>query len=501
MIKKIIIYLMILCTGLFASVSATVDKSEVVRGDSVTLNLSASGDDVKFPSISDIGGYSVDSSSRSQSITIINGKTSKTITNSYTFTPLKSVTIPSYSIEVDGKIEKTKPIDIKVVSAAKAGINPDFSLRMIANKQEAYVGEPITLKIIFRQKRDVPVEAIQFANPTFPSFWAKSDGKDRKQVVGDYVIHNITYVLIPQQAGEFTISPVKVAIAKRVQVRDAFSFVLQRIRWKNLFSNELKIKVKPLPNNVSVFGKFSIKASVDKEITKANKPVNLTLTIRGEGNIDDIDSFDLKVPNATVYKNKPKRDTYLENGVYKGVFRQKFALVGDGDFVIPPIKFTYFDKDEQKVKTIKTKPIKIKVTGGGNFQATQTPHKLITSATAPKEKIVKKIVYKEANPFEKWIYLLIGLFVGFVLSNLKYLKRFGKKQSSEHPLSYEIRKAKSDKELLKILLPYVSKNQKIKEIVNQLEENIYMKKSHKIDKKALSKEIEELLNPKDEDDE
>jgi len=496
--KKIIIFLTIILINLYATVNATVDKSEVVRGDSVTLNLSANGDNIKFPTIDNIGGFAIDSTSRSQNIVSINGKTTVTTTTSYTFTPLKSIDIPSYSIEVDGKIEKTKPIKIKVVSAAQAGANPDFSLKIIANKKEVYVGEPITLKIIFKQKRDVPVESIQFANPTFPGFWVKSNGKDEKQIVGDFVIHNLTYVLIPQQAGDFTISPVKVAIAKRVQIRDAFSFMLQRIRWKNIFSNELKIKAKPLPSGVSVYGKFSISASVDKEITKANTPVNLTLSIRGEGNIDDIDSFNLQVPNATVYKNKPKRDTYLENGVYKGSFTQKFALVSDSDFVIPSIKFKYFDKDEKKVKIVQTKPIKIKVTGGSSFQAIPTNHKLITATTAPKERIIKKIVYKETNPFEKWIYLLVGLFVGFVLSNLKYLKRF-KKEQSEHPLAYEIRKAKTDKELLKILLPLTSKSQKIKEIVNKLEENIYMKKSHKIDKKALSKEIEEILHPKDED--
>jgi len=493
------IFLTLIFINLYATVNATVDKSEVVRGDSITLNLSANGSDIKFPTIDSIAGFSVDSTSRSQSIVSVNGKTTATTTTSYTFTPLKSITIPSYTIEVDGKAEKTKPIKINVVSVAQAGANPDFSLKMIANKKEVYIGEPITLKIIFKQKRDVPVESIQFANPTFPNFWVKSNGKDEKQVVGDFVIHNLTYVLIPQQAGDFTISPVKVAVAKRVQIRDAFSFMLQRIRWKNIFSNELKIKVKPLPNGVNVYGKFNISATVDKEITKANKAINLTLSIRGEGNIDDIDSFNLQVPNATVYKNKPKINTYLENGVYKGSFTQKFALVSDSDFVIPAIKFSYFDKDEKKIKTIQTKPIKIKVTGGGSFQATPTSHKLITASATPKEKIVKKIVYKEANPFEKWTYLLVGLFVGFVLSNLKYLKRF-KKEQSEHPLAYEIRKAKSDKELLKILLPYVSKSQKIKEIVNKLEENIYMKKSHKIDKKALSKEIEELLHPKDEDD-
>ncbi len=496
--KQIIIFLTIFIINLYATVTATVDKSEVVRGDEVTLSLTAKGDDVKFPSINDIAGYSVNSSSRMQNISIVNGKITKTITNSYTFTPLKNIIIPSYSVKVDGKIEKTKPINLKVVSTIRSGQNPDFLLQMITNKKEAYVGEPITLRIVFKQKRDVPVEGIQFANPAFTNFWAKSDGKDKKQIVGDYVIHNITYVLIPQQPGDFKIPPVKVAIAKRVQVRDAFSFMLQRIRWKNIFSNELNIKVKPLPKGISVYGKYTIKATIDKTITKANKPVNLTITIRGEGNIDDIDNFNLKVPNATVYKDKPSKNTYLENGEYKGVFKQKFALVGESDFTIPSVKFTYFDKNEKKIKTISTKPIKIKVTGGTLYNTMPAEHKLITNTDKKIQKTEKKIIYKQSNPFEKWIYLAIGLFLGFLLSNLKYLKNF-KKDKSEYPLSYEIKKAKSDKKLLKLLLPYVQKSHKIKEIVDKLEANIYMGEDNKIDRKKLSIEIEKLLKPQEDE--
>ncbi len=497
MIKRYLMIILLLATALFGSVSATVDKSEVVRGDEVTLSLSASGDNVKFPTFSSIGGYSVESTSRTQSITIVNGKTTKTITSSYTFTPLQSITIPSYDIEVDGKVEKTKPIKIKVLSAAKAGINPDFLLQIISDKKEVFVGEPITLRIVFKQKRDADVESIQFANPTFTNFWAKSDGKDRKQIVGDYVVHNITYILIPQQAGEFKIPPVKVAIAKRVHIRDAFSFLLQSVRWKNIYSNSLEIKVKPLPKGVSVYGKFSINASVDKTITKANQPVNLTLSIRGEGNVDDIDSFNLNIPNATVYKNKPKIDTYLENGVYKGVFRQKFAIVANEDFTIPSIKFSYFDKDEKKIKTIQTKPIKIKVEGVPNI-ATQT-HKLVTSKEQP-IKIKKEIVYRDKNPYERWIYLFVGVLIGFLVANIKYLIRF-KRKKRELTKAEEIKRAKNDKELLKTLLPYAKKSKKIDEAIQKLEENLYMGKNHKIDKKALSKEIEEILNPKDEDEE
>lgn len=496
--KKIIIIYLLCLSWLFASVSATVSQSEVVRGDEVTLSLSATGNSIEFPPINEIAGYPVESSEQSQSITIINGRTTKTLTNSYTFTPLKSVTIPSYEIKVDGKIEKTKPISIKVVSQASAGQSPSFTLSMIANKDEAYVGEPITLKIIFKQKRDVNVEGIQFAQPKFPGFWVKTDGKDRKEIVGDYIIHNLTYILIPQQAGDFTIPAVKVDIAKMAHTRDAFSFMLQSIRWKHIYSNELHIKVKPLPSGVNIFGDFQISATVDKRVVKANEPVNLTLVLRGSGNIDDINDFKIEVPSATVYSNKAKRDTYLEGNEYKGVLRQKFAIISDKSYTIPPIKFTYFDKNTKSVKTIQTKPIHIEVKGSAAKQA--APVLVKQTPTKPSQSVKTKVVYKDKNPMQKWIYLVIGLFIGLVFCVVPSLLKREKKQKQEHPLSYEIKHAKSDKDLLKVLLPYEQKSKQIKEIVSKLEENIYMKKGHKIDRKKLAKEIEEILNPKDDEE-
>lgn len=499
--KKIILITILLSISLFATVSATVSQTEVVRGDEVTLNLSASGDDIKFPPINDIAGYSIESSGQSQSITIINGQTTKTLTRSYTFTPLKSITIPSYDIEVDGKVEKTKPINIKVVSQSSSnGLSPSFSLRIISNKSEAYVGEPITLKIIFKQKRDERIEGIQFAPPSFPGFWAKTDGKDRKEVVGNYIIHNLTYILIPQQPGKYKIPAVKVSIAKMVHTQDAFSFMLQSLRWKNIYSNELEINVKPLPASVSVYGHFRISAKVDKTVVNANEPVNLTLTLSGSGNIDDINDFDLKIPSATVYSNKAKRSSYLESGEYKGKMVQKFAIISDKSYTIPPIKFKYFDKNDKRVKTIETKPIKIEVKGSSAVAT--TPHTIVEKNTPPATTATKrevKVVYKEKSPMQKWIYFAAGLLLGILLSLLGKILRYKKPTNENSPLSYKIKHAKDDKELLKILLP-LSHNSQIKEIVDKLEENIYMNKNHKIDKKELSKKIDKILEP-DEDDE
>ncbi len=493
MFKKVLIICLFFGVMLFGSVEISVDKSEVVRGDEVSFTISASGDSVKFPIVDNIDGFKVEQTGRSQSITIINGKTTKSISSSYLFTPLKSVTIPPLSVVVDGKKEMTKPVKIKVVSAVKAGANPNFLITMIANKKSVYVGEPITVKIIFKQKRDVEVAGIRFNSPSFPGFWVKSDNQDKKIVVGDYVIHNLTYVLIPQNPGNITIPPVKVEIAKRVSVRDAFSFMLQRVKWRNLYSNDLKIKIKPLPNGVALFGKFSIAVTVDKRTTEANKPVNLTLKIRGSGNIDDIDPFDLKIVGATVYKDKPKRDTYLDNGEYKGVFTQKFAIVADNSYTIPPIKLSYFDKELKKVVTIKTKPIKVEVKGG----AAKITHKVETKESIPQTKTVKTVVVKEEHPYEKWIFLVIGLVFGFL--SAKTGKLNFKKQKSEQSIIYEIKHAKNDKELLKILLPFSSKSSTIKEIIDKLEENIYLGKKSKMDKKVIIQEIDKILRPEDEE--
>jgi len=53
---KIIVLFLIITNILYASVSASLSQNAVYKGDMVNLTLSASGDDIKFPSIYDIAG-------------------------------------------------------------------------------------------------------------------------------------------------------------------------------------------------------------------------------------------------------------------------------------------------------------------------------------------------------------------------------------------------------------------------------------------------------------
>ncbi len=496
MIKKIIWSIVFLSVSLFADIKSVVNKNEITRGEEVVFSLIANGNQVQFPNINKIDGYQIEGTQSSQSISIVNGNTTREISRSYIFTPLKSITIPSYSVKIDGKIEKSKPIKIKVVKFSSTNASLNFSLKMTVNKKNVYVGEPIVLNIIFKQKRDINIGGIQFAQPDFSNFWVKSNGKDNRQIVGDYIVHDLKFILIPQHAGHIKIPASKVSIAKIVQNGDPFSFMLQNVKWTNLYSNELNIDVKPLPSNVSVYGNFSITDKVDKTKVKANTPINLTLTIKGDGNIDGINNFKLKIPNITIYSDNPKRNIYFKNGEYKGSFTQKFALISSNDFTIPAIKFSFFDKITKKIKTIQTKPIKIKVISSSS-QALK--HQLVENNNIQQNKKTIKIVYKNKNSYEKWIYFVAGLFLGMILMFLlKEIKISIKKDEKELSLANKIRKSKNDKELLKILLPYEN-NYEIKNIIKMIEENIYMNKNNKIDKKELSKNIENILNPKEED--
>jgi hypothetical protein len=65
-----------------------------------------------------------------------------------------------------------------------------------------------------------------------------------------------------------------------------------------------------------------------------------------------------------------------------------------------------------------------------------------------------------------------------------------KYQEDDIPLIKRIKKAKEDKQLYDILLPYIQ-DENIKTYIVQLEKNIYGKEVNKIDKKALVEYLKE----------
>ena len=95
---------------------------------------------------------------RSQSLTIINGKTTRVVKNdyvfSYTVTPKHegAFIIPAIAVNIDGRQYLTQKTSI---TAKKPAETDDFKLVLKLSKSRCYAGEPIVLNIIWYLNKDV----------------------------------------------------------------------------------------------------------------------------------------------------------------------------------------------------------------------------------------------------------------------------------------------------------------------------------------------------------
>jgi hypothetical protein len=495
-------------SGVYASiVKAVITPKALYKGDSAALVITATGEDVKFPQIDSIGGYEVTSTSVSNSTTIVNSDVSHQVSKSYFFTPLKSLNIPPYKVIVDGKEYKTEKLSVKVLKPTASKKGDDFILKIETDKKEAFVGEAINLTVTFKQKIGAKATNIELTEPKLQNFWIKKSKDIEKDEQNGYIVQKLRYLLFPQKSGEYEIKPLRANIGKLVErarrggifddpffndpfFDDPFFNRLSRdIKWQKIYSNSIKLHIKPLPNNQELFGNFKIEASVDKKRVKANKPVNLTVKVYGEGNIDDVKKFDLDIDDAIVYADDPTISSSLKNGKYMGEFTQKIAIVADKNFTIPSLKLSFIDKDTKKQKTIKTAPIDIEVIGGESSHVvskveTSTPKSAIKETTSVKDNDTNSTKTEQPNkPFEKYLYLLAGLLIG--VGGMLLTSKLKTREKKEKTILQKIKRAKSDRELFDLLLPLAKEDDLISETLKKLEKNIYANEKNSIDKEAL----------------
>ncbi len=498
-----IFVIFLLALPLLAGVKATVDRSVIYAGDNLNYTISIDGKNPKFPDIRDIGGNVILGVSSSQRVNIINGDYKGVISKSYTIAPTKGFEIPSFKVQSDGQTFETKPIEIKIVKPSASKPGDAYSVQIVADQTHVYVGEPVRLDVKIKYKLNANIDKISVSEPKAEDFWVKKATKPTQDTKDDWVIQTYHYLLFPQKSGTFTIDPVVANIGK-VSRRNGnggnffndpfFNAFNSQIQWRKIFSNQLSIDVKALPNHLEVYGAFHIKASVDKTTTEANKPVNMTIKITGIGNIDDIKKFSLNLPNVVDYSDDPSLKSSFTAGEYGGIFTQKIALIADKNFVIPALKFSYFDKDQKLAVTKKTQPISITVIGGHTIttpppQIQKAPHSVAVMTN--NTQVSPTPSFDTENSVLKYWYLLVGLLIGIALTLgvLRFKRHDGTQQ--EMPIIKKIKKAKGDKELFDVLLGTDKEDVYISEVVEKLEENLYGKGENKISKKEI---IEHFLN-------
>ncbi|BBG66462.1 BatD [Hydrogenimonas sp.] len=474
---RVICSILLLVSTLFADVAARVDENPVIASEEVDYVIEATGDRVEFPKIGSIDGVKV-TTEGSRRLEWFDGNRSVVKwVQVYSFTPKRSLTIPSFRVYVDGKSEWTKPIFLQVKPDHKAG-NDDFLIELDVDRKEAYVGEAVNVVIRFKEKRNVPVMSVDFVPIKYDNFWVKRVAKRRRYSSGEYLVHEQRYIFFPQKAGELTIGPAEVKVAMAKKIRDAFGFIVRQPQWRSVVSESHKLRVKPLPDDLKLVGSFSIDVDVSPKKVEAGSPVTLVVHVEGTGNIDDFEPPPLHIRGVTVYPGEPILKSSYRGGVYGGSWERKYVLIADRSFTIPPFRVRFFDPVKLKEVTLSSDPVRIEVEG-----ATAGPEEEVP----PSEKGSR--AGGGYGSTELYLSAAASFAAGMIFMYLLF--RLEKRLSKKRPAAL---KPGSEEEMLQKLLPYISESKEAAQMAENIYANLFEGRAVRIDKKAFQSLMERLVD-------
>ncbi len=479
---KIILFCLI-SFPLWAEIKVSVDKDHITRGERVTLTLRVSGQggEVKIPPFDELCGYTVEGRMQSRRDVFSNGIRTQEISLMYEFMPQRSCVIEPFRVSVNGKEEMTDPINI-TVSKVAISKNEAFLVELETDKTSVYVGEPFEMSVKLKERSNMNTLAESISLPENKNIWVKSEHKGSAFVQDEYSVRHNRYAMAAQQSGKLSLGPLRWDVKVRSQSKDYWNTWIASTKTRTVFSNELDIEVKPLPEDVHLVGEMSITAKVNKYEVNAGEAVNLTITVEGRANIEDVEVFDIHLPGAQAFKEEPTVKHYLQEGKYFGSFTQKVALVAERDFTIPAFELRYMDVKTDKVKTIKTKPIDVNVL---NAPVVDNEEIKITRAEEKPQRTQEDT--NLALTFVQGSLLLLGGFVLGLITAMIPWKRVLTHEKKKQTVS-----AKVSKEVLQILMSNMKRDTEIEEMATKLSENLYEGKSHDIDKKRLKEILKEL---------
>lgn len=465
----------------FAGISVSVDKDSITRGERVAFTLKLSGEGkVRVPPLDELCGYEIEGRMQSRKDVFANGKRAQELSLVYEFMPQRSCVIEAFPVSINDVEYMTEAINI-TVSKMSISTNEPFMVELKTDKISVYVGEPFEMRVHFKQRNNVQALGESISLPESKNIWVKSEHKGKGFVSKGYQNRTNMYALSAQQSGNLSLGPLRWDLQVQSKSRDYWGSFIQRAKTRSVFSNELEIEVKPLPEGVDIVGELAIQAHVDKTEINAGEAVNLTIGIRGSANVEDISTYSIHLDRAQAFNEEPKISHVLQNEKYFGSFVQKSALVAEKDFTIPSFELKYMDVISDTVKTIQTEPIHIKV-----LNSSPLPKEELKISRAEEE--VKDINAGSSaiSVIQASFLVLGGLLLGLILGLIPW-KRFLNKEKSKHTIS-----AKESKEVLQLLMSHMQDDIEIELLVKQMSENLYEGKSHKIDKKRLQEVVKRL---------
>ncbi len=326
----------------------------------------------------------------------VNGKRSFSKTYAYFLSPINkgSFTVGQASIEVDGEIYKTLPVQVTVTSAVDKPTDPndpnylaDKNIHLVAelSNKNPFLNEAISVTYKLYVSQDTGVNNWrELEAPRYADFWSNNiDIKSLNVQNGTYDGKPYRYVILrktllyPQKTGKLKIEPLTLDVSVQVPSnrRDFFGNLISSSVSKTVSAGSSFINVKPLPidnqpiDYSGAVGDFNFEIKTNKNNLLLDEAFQLSLIVSGSGNFNLFEDPRITLPNSLeIYEPEKTSNISIRVSGMKGKVNNEYTVVPNrpGKYIIPKTKFSYFNTELGDYKTIYSDPIYIDVEG--NFK-------------------------------------------------------------------------------------------------------------------------------------
>jgi hypothetical protein len=346
-----------------------------------------------------------------------------------------TVTIAPARVRVNGRDMRSNPVAVHLLGAsggaaanapAGAGAPPPSAdvapsseaaearggnfIRAVPSKTRAFVGEEVVVAwYIYLAQQQNKYQPL--ADPHTDGFWSEdlSTGNPAgrlsfsQDTIGGrpYLVGTLLKkALFPLHAGKLTVTPLEMEVSQ-------VDFFGGTLRTQRLKAQPLAIEAVPLPREgqPAAFapgnvGTFTFTARADRDKVSVGEAVTVTLEIKGEGNLRNLQPPPLP-PLAGWKSYEPKVTVNIEPGdTVSGSKLVEYLLLPEhaGTTTVPALELATFDPRAKAYAVLKSAPLRLEVTGDATAGAGSAAHAGGAAAGAGAGGPVENVIAAEIRP-------------------------------------------------------------------------------------------------------
>lgn len=344
-------------------------------GETVELTVTATGaQNVPTPTVPAPDGLQIRYYGPETQVSIVNGAMTTSITHHFRLTALKpgDYQIGPIAVDFGGKTLSAGTVAFKALPPGAAAPNApsgapggnQLKLLLETPRTQVYLHEPIPVTV------KLMVGAVRASDLQYPSLpgdgfsaekFPEPQQRQERTADGTFQVVEFQTTLTPLRTGTVTVGPAMVQLSLMNGRRR--SFFDDGAEPVQLHSDPLALEVLPLPDAGKppgfggAVGRFDFTVSAAPLDLTAGDPVTVTMTVRGQGNLDQIPAP--AIAPSDLLKTYPVQAGAPDKGSRS--FEQVVIPQKAGRVEIPALTFSWFDTEAKAYRSISRGPFALTV--------------------------------------------------------------------------------------------------------------------------------------------